>query len=256
MPKNTTKSLTIDGAAGTDGKGVAASEAGRTGVSGLGLRERNKLRKDKAIRDAARRLFLENGYEATTLREVAEAADVGFGTVFSYAADKAGLLAMVFVEDLKALPALFPSQEDDRDPLDGLLAGLEKLFCFWAKIPKLSQHVLQQMEFYSGNPHVEAIVARRSQSKHELAEWIARLQAKGKLSLAFGPLESAETLFAIYTSAVREWSATEPHDVNAGMKRLEALMRLPMYALVNADGKAQTLSSKKLRTTKQAAARK
>ena len=68
------------------------------------------------------RLFIELGYEATTLRQVAEAADVGFGTVFAYAADKAGLLAMVFVERLKALPPLFETLMQ-ADPLDRTAAG-------------------------------------------------------------------------------------------------------------------------------------
>lgn len=74
--------------------------------SALGLRARNRLSKEAAIRKAATRLFLEKGYEATTLREVAEAADVGFGTVFNYANDKAGLLAMVFVNQLRGIPPL------------------------------------------------------------------------------------------------------------------------------------------------------
>ncbi|HEX7783046.1 MAG TPA: helix-turn-helix domain-containing protein [Sphingobium sp.] len=195
------------------------------------LRERNKTRKETAIREAARRLFVERGYQATTLREVAEEADVGFGTVSAYAADKSGLLAMVFVEELKSLPALFARTSQSKDPLDELLVGLGKLYAFWGKIPALSQHVLQQMEFFAGNPHMDLIVARRSHSRLELTEWIKRLQDEGKIIADADPEDAADTLFAIYTSAVREWSATTPTEVAVGVKRLRRLMKLPMAAL-------------------------
>lgn len=197
----------------------------------LSLRERNKAHKEFAIRDAARRLFIEHGYQETTLREVAQAADVGFGTVFAYASDKAGLLAMVFVEELKAIPPLFQRTSRSKAPLDELVVALGKLITFWAKIPSLSQHVLQQMEFFAGNPHMDVIVARREQSRRELAEWIERLQGEGRIVKRFKADEVADTLFAIYTSAVREWSATTPSDVPGGIKRLRRLMKLPMAAL-------------------------
>ena len=169
------------------------------------------------------------------MREVAEAADVGFGTVFSYASDKSGLLAMVFVEELKELPELFPERCDDKEPLDGLVTGLTQLFRFWSKIPTLSQHVLQQMEFYSSNSHMEMILARRAHSKKELLEWIVRLQAKGKLSRQADAKLAADTFFAIYTSVVREWSAEMPLDVKKGAANLRNLMSLPMQALTAKD---------------------
>jgi AcrR family transcriptional regulator len=219
-----------------DGRGArpltsSASEA----RGGSSLRERNKARKELAIREAARRLFIEQGYQATTLREVAEAADVGFGTVFAYAKDKAGLLAMVFVEELKEVPALFRTSSRAKQPLDELVAGLGKLIAFWGKIPALSQQALEQMEFYTGNPHMELIVARRAQSRRELSEWIGQLQSDGRMSRIVTADEAADTLFAIYTSTVREWSATTPADVPGGIKRLRRLMKLPMVALTTLD---------------------
>ncbi len=198
-----------------------------------GLRERNRRTKQRLIRQAARRLFLERGYEATTLREVAEAADVGFGTVFAYASDKAGLLAMVFVEELKALPPLFPADQraEDGDLLGALVAGLAPLYRFWASIPTLSALVLQQMEFFGANPHMDLIVERRAQAKDELRRWLGREQDAGRIAVHIDTDRAADTLFAIYTSAVREWSAATPADPEAGLVRLSRLMELPVRAL-------------------------
>ncbi|MFJ5221677.1 TetR/AcrR family transcriptional regulator [Streptomyces sp. NPDC088400] len=70
----------------------------------LGLRERKKLKTRIAIRGAAYRLISEQGYEATTVEQIAEAAEVSPSTVFRY----------------------FPAKEDMvvTDEYDPLLAGL------------------------------------------------------------------------------------------------------------------------------------
>ncbi len=197
----------------------------------FGLRERNKLGKERAIRAAARSLFVERGYAATTLRAVAERADVGFGTVFSYATDKAGLLAMVFVEELKALPPLFAPSASKRSPMDELIDGLAHLYEFWASIPELSWDVLQQMEFYVSNPHMDLIVERRNQARRELTSWLEGLRIEGRIADDVDVAQAADTLFAVYTSAVREWSVSTPGDVGRGLVRLRALMTLPMRGL-------------------------
>jgi AcrR family transcriptional regulator len=51
---------------------------------GAGLRDRKKAQTRQAIADAARRLFLERGFERVTVAEVAREADVAEKTVFNY----------------------------------------------------------------------------------------------------------------------------------------------------------------------------
>ncbi|MEU9762703.1 TetR family transcriptional regulator [Streptomyces sp. NPDC047985] len=54
----------------------------------MGLRERKKLKTRMAIRRAAYRLIAEQGYEATTIEQIAEAAEVSPSTVCRYFAAK------------------------------------------------------------------------------------------------------------------------------------------------------------------------
>jgi AcrR family transcriptional regulator len=82
----------------------------------LGLRERKKIKTRQAIRREAFRLIEENGYAATTVEQIAEAAEVSPSTFFRYfPAKEAVLLADdLDPEILDALaaqpPELSPSQ--------------------------------------------------------------------------------------------------------------------------------------------------
>ena len=62
----------------------------------LGVRERSKRERQDRIMMAARTMFAEHGYDATTLRQVAERAGLGLGTLFNYISDKRDLIYLVF----------------------------------------------------------------------------------------------------------------------------------------------------------------
>ena len=57
-----------------------------------GLRERKKQRTRQTIVDVATRLFVEQGYQQTTLAQIAEEADVSTSTFFNYFATKVDIV--------------------------------------------------------------------------------------------------------------------------------------------------------------------
>ncbi|WP_291279355.1 TetR/AcrR family transcriptional regulator [Galactobacter sp.] len=61
----------------------------------LGRRERNKQAKLERITAAAGELFARHGIDEVTTHQIAEAADIGTGTLFLYARNKAELLLLV-----------------------------------------------------------------------------------------------------------------------------------------------------------------
>ncbi len=75
----------------------------------LGLRERKKIKTRRAIRREAFRLIEQNGFAATTVEQIAEAADVSPSTFFRYFPSKESLLLAddldpLILEALKAQP--------------------------------------------------------------------------------------------------------------------------------------------------------
>lgn len=78
-----------------------------------GLRERKKARTRAAIQAHALELFLKQGYEATTIEQIIEAAEISESTFFRYFPTKEDLVLQdeydpQFVEGLRAQPADVP----------------------------------------------------------------------------------------------------------------------------------------------------
>lgn len=69
---------------GMSARTTAATTTAPSTTPKTGLRERKKIQTRQAIRRAAYRLFEEQGYDATPVDRIAEAADVSPSTVFRY----------------------------------------------------------------------------------------------------------------------------------------------------------------------------
>ncbi|WP_018530112.1 TetR family transcriptional regulator [Streptomyces sp. HmicA12] len=76
----------------------------------VGLRERKKIKTRTAIREATYRLIMEQGYDATTVEQIAEAAEVSPSTVFRYFPTKEDIVLTdefdpILERELRARPA-------------------------------------------------------------------------------------------------------------------------------------------------------
>src|SRR2546426_518331 len=83
-----------------------------------GLRERKKQRTRETIARAAHELFAERGYHATTLPDIAEAADVSTRTIFAYFPSKEDILFSDFAVMKEALTQALAERPDGEDALE------------------------------------------------------------------------------------------------------------------------------------------
>lgn len=94
-----------------------------------GLRARKKARTRAAIQQQALRLFREQGFAATTVEQVAAAAEVSPSTVFRYFAGKDELAVLDDHHSMAdVLPRLFLGQPAHLSPLAALRAALLAAF--------------------------------------------------------------------------------------------------------------------------------
>ena len=83
-----------------------------------GLRERKKQRTRETIARAAHELFAERGYHATTLPDIAEAADVSTRTIFAYFPSKEDILFSDFAVMKEGLAQALAERPEGQDALE------------------------------------------------------------------------------------------------------------------------------------------
>lgn len=91
-----------------------------------GLRERKKAKTRAAIQEHALRLFHEQGYDSTTVEQIAEAAEVSPSTFFRYFGSKEEVVAYDALDPI--LIEIWRAQPPDLPPIVGLRKAIEIAF--------------------------------------------------------------------------------------------------------------------------------
>jgi AcrR family transcriptional regulator len=91
-----------------------------------GLRERKKLKTRAAIQKHAMRLFAEQGYAATTVEQIAEAAEVSPSTFFRYFPTKEDVILFDSTDPL--MLDAFETQPPEMSPLEALRSAIREVY--------------------------------------------------------------------------------------------------------------------------------
>ncbi len=115
-----------------------------SGEKPQGRRERKKLATRRKIFRAAVELFTEKGFDATTVEEIAERADVGKGTVFNYFPQKTAFLIAAYTEWLSVI-------QEDLGPVESLAgsarAKLGRVFGYLIEMADRHRTLARQVLF-------------------------------------------------------------------------------------------------------------
>lgn len=215
---------------GQDGKGAKDEPP-----AAKGTRATRKLETRRRIRDAAFDLFAHRGYDATTTKEIADAAGVATGTVFVHARDKADLLMLVMLDRLSAVvDACFTSLPRAGDLLDNLMHVFAGLFEMYGEYPQLSAAFVKAFPGSDG-PNGQALNALTFAFLRRLASLVRDAQARGEVAAEVEPLLAAQNLFALYFFALLNWltglasleSSLDPLLKNALVLQIRGLQARP-----------------------------
>ena len=91
-------------------------------------RQRRRLEIELRLLDASRSLFIEKGYDETTVAEIADAADVAYGTFFNYFPAKSDLLAAMGEREVAELSEQLSTLSRRPSRIDEALTALFESF--------------------------------------------------------------------------------------------------------------------------------
>lgn len=196
----------------------------------LGRRESNKADKLRRIEKAARELFLEKGYDETTVREIAARADVGFGTIFAYVTDKAELVYLIRNNEMDALlTEVLPRARAATELESRILIVAEAVLRLFRGQSKLSKIIRREMTAHHDGIQSKRFAETRGRLQSHFLDCIAEAQQSGAIHNPEDPALLAQILFALLSWQLRRGeTATGEIPVEAGLDQMTRMMRSVM----------------------------
>jgi AcrR family transcriptional regulator len=149
-----------------------------------GLRERQKAERRQAISQAAIELFERQGFQNTTIEQIASQAGVSAPTVFKYFGNKQEIiLEILHHADQRAITDTRSLIHDFEDPVDAL-CHLERLLTGYAlevMHPSLWRELLPLILFGGSNALPAGYRAMNDALRAEISQLLRELQLAGKL---------------------------------------------------------------------------
>lgn len=198
-----------------------------------GLRDTQKRERLDRIKRAARELFLEKGYDRTTLRMIGKRAKLGAGTILRYVEDKRALLYLLFNEDHRRVTAQAIAATDSRKRfLDQNIDGFRFYYRYFGKHPEFARSVLREATFYKPRTPLGTSAGEATHRSMDRIRGIVE-NARRRKEITTDADDQAITLliFEIYQIEARRWLAGPELDVEAGLRELRKVLTLLLEGL-------------------------
>jgi AcrR family transcriptional regulator len=198
-------------------------------------RTRERIETREMILEAAREMFAEEGYDAVTMRAIAERIEYTPTAIYHHFPSKQALLTELCECDFQGLAKLFQTHAAPADPIERLRAvgnaylrfavdyPSQYRFMFMTVLPQL-EHDAEYLEKNAENPEHNAYVFLRM----ACAEAIAQKRFRPEIT---DPDQVAQILWSNIHGLV-SLRMTKKHDKFVPWKDLEATAKLSMDALL------------------------
>ncbi len=165
------------------------------------LRERKKQRTRELLIETANRLFLEHGFDGTTVDQIADAAGVSQRTFFRYFPTKDDVVFSKHDERIRRFRALLASQADGHGPAAAVRAALAE---FARDYQRQRRELLREWRIVTGSP---LLIARDVEQDLEFEQAIAEALQTGDPDAA-AELRAriiAGAIFGAVRATMQEW---------------------------------------------------
>ncbi|TMR95415.1 TetR family transcriptional regulator [Nonomuraea basaltis] len=144
-------------------------------MTAVGLRERKKEKTRLAILDAALDLFLEQGYESTTVEQIAGVVEISPRTFFRYFTSKDDLVLWFHDHGEEIMMATLADRPQDEPPFTALMHALRAVLSDMEdSTPEETARFLKLRRVLDANPRlIGQSVARGAETERRLAEVVA-----------------------------------------------------------------------------------
>ena len=185
-------------------------------------REQAKAETRRLILEAAYQLFEKNGYDKTTMRQLAKEAGVGLGTIFQHFPDKAAVLMTAFQEDISSLAyeAIATMPETGLRPQ--LIHTMGPLFAFYSKRPNLSRTLIRE-GLFAGPKATKQLMDIEMEFTRFTTMLCERAKDNGELKRDTDSALIAETVWAFYVHVLIKGLRTGQMTEEALMENILAL---------------------------------
>jgi AcrR family transcriptional regulator len=199
----------------------------------IGLRERNKADKLERIKGAAKRLFDQKGYEATTTKEIADAAGVAAGTVFLYAKTKDEILYLIFEEEISRIrDAAIASIDTNTMLIEASYTIFSQMLLYYNQSPELGRAFIRRFVFIDPSMS-ERYMSHQHETFEQLARIVLAAQERGEMRADIEPLVCVSILWGIYCNSLVFFLQTEPLNIDSTLIDLRRSLDLLFSGLAN-----------------------
>jgi TetR/AcrR family transcriptional regulator, cholesterol catabolism regulator len=197
--------------------------------SPLGRRARKALESRGRIVECAAKLFAKRGYEATTLDDIGECADLSRATVFNYFPRKEDIVLAWFTARRANIAGTLEGGEGSAASRASAATRLRLTFEALAGIfednPQAGRAMVRAW-LHAGGP----LLTPDSDTSRLFADAIRAGQAAGDFAKHVDPVQAGQILFDAYQGELIRWVVAEDGSTNLG-KRLVAIVDLVLRGI-------------------------
>ncbi len=183
---------------------VDSIEMEEVGPAAEGRRERKKREMRERIYETARLLFLEHGFDATTVEQIAETADIAQATFFNYFPSKAAVLRVMTREVSEQMEVLVDHQLAHTATAQQRIAGFAEHVALGIEHAKsLAREIL--LELMRAGSHTGEAIPYLTQVQEPFSRIICEGQEKGQVRNDLDAVFLTEMVLGALNMALIGW---------------------------------------------------